>query len=331
MEPYRYQSQTPPRRKRRPAFLAWVIAMGLALAGVLLLTRLAPKPSETIITVTESTPIPAEEVIATVSPPRPHFSYTWLEENPAPVFSNFTAQSAILVDLSTKSVLYAHNEDEQRAPASTTKILTAIIALENSDPGQEVLVSQRAAAAEPNVMGLQGGEVVPMEILLYGMMLDSGNDAAIAVAEATLGYDAFIVAMNAKVQELGLQNSKFSNPTGYDEDTLPHYSSAHDLAALAKYALEWTPTIVDYASVKRIEFTATDQHGWYGPWNLNRLLWTYAGTYGLKPGWTPAAGYCLVAVAERNGQHLLVVVMGSQQHFTDAAVLLDYGFSQVGA
>ena len=183
--------------------------------------------------------------------------------------------------------------------------------------------------AEPNVMGLSAGEVVTLDILLYGMLLDSGNDAAIAVTEGTLGYDAFIQAMNAKVQELGLQNTKFSNPTGYDEDTLPHYSSAHDLAALAKYALEWTPEIVEYARVKRIEFTATDEHGWYGPWNLNRLLWTYDGSYGLKPGWTPDAEYCLVAVAERDGRHLLVVVLGSSQHFTDAAVLLDYGFAQV--
>ncbi len=294
----------------------------------MLLVRLTPGSTGPVITVTENTPVTAAEIVSTVSPPRPHFSYAWLEANPAPALSNFTAKSAFLVDLSTKTVLYARNEHEQRAPSSTTKILTAIIALENGDPGQKVLISDRAAMAEPNVMGLSAGEVVTLDILLYGMLLDSGNDAAIAVTEGTLGYDAFIQAMNAKVQELGLQNTKFSNPTGYDEDTLPHYSSAHDLAALAKYALEWTPEIVDYAGVKRIEFTATDEHGWYGPWNLNRLLWTYDGTYGLKPGWTPDAEYCLVAVAERDGRQLLVVVLGSSQHFTDAAVLLDYGFSQ---
>ena len=273
--------------------------------------------------------MPAKKIVATISPPRPHFSYAWLEENPAPTLENVTAQAAFLVDLSAKSVLYAHNEHDQRAPASTTKILTAVIALEEGDPSQKVLVSQRAADAEPNVMGLQAGEIVPLNILLYGMMLDSGNDAAIAVAEGILGYDRFVEAMNAKVEQLGLQNTRLSNPTGYDEDTLPHYSSAHDLAALSKYALESTPQIVDYASVKRIEFTATGEHGWYGPWNLNRLLWTYAGTYGLKPGWTPAAGYCLVAVAERDGRQLLAVVLGSTQHFTDAAILLDYGFARV--
>lgn len=303
--------------------------MVLVLGGVALLTRLIPEPSGPIITVPESTPIPAAKIVATISRPRPHFSYAWLEENPSPTLESFTAKSAFLVDLSTKAVVYALNEHEQRAPASTTKILTAIIALERGDPERKLLVSDRAASAEPNVMGLSAGEVVPLDILLYGMMLDSGNDAAIAVAEGILGYEEFVQAMNAKVEELGLQNTKFSNPTGYDEDSLPHYSSAHDLAALAAYSLESTPEIRKYASEKRIEFTATDEHGWYGPWNLNSLLWTYAGAYGLKPGWTPDAGYCLVAVAERDGRRLLAVVLGSAQHFTDAAILLDYGFAQV--
>lgn len=303
--------------------------MVLVLGGAALWSRFTPEPSAPIVTVAENTPVAAKKIVATISPPRPHFSYAWLEENPAPVLANVTAQAVFLVDLSTKSVLYAHNEHDQRAPASTTKILTAVVALEKGDPSQKVLVSQRAADAAPNVMGLQAGEIVPLHILLYGMMLDSGNDAAIAVAEGILGYDQFVAAMNAKVEELGLQNTMLSNPTGYDEDTLPHYSSAHDLAALAKYALESTPQILDYASVKRIEFTATGEHGWYGPGNLNRLLWTYTGTYGLKPGWTPDAGYCLVAVAERDGLHLLAVVLGSTQHFTDAAILLDYGFERL--
>lgn len=330
MEPYRYQPPTPPRRGR-PALRVWVIAMVLVLGGVALLLRLTPEPSGPIITVPESTPVAAAKIVATISPPRPHFSYAWLEENPSPALGNFTAKAAFLVDISTKTVLYARDEHEQRAPASTTKILTAIVALENGDPGQSVRVSDRAAGAEPNVMGLQAGEVVPLNILLYGMMLDSGNDAAIAVAEGILGYDEFVQAMNAKVLELGLLNTKFSNPTGYDEETLPHYSSAHDLAALSVYALERTPEILTYASEKRIEFTATDEHGWYGPWNLNSLLWTYTGAYGLKPGWTPDAEYCLVAVAERDGRRLLAVVLGSTQHFTDAAILLDYGFAQVVA
>jgi D-alanyl-D-alanine carboxypeptidase len=303
--------------------------VGLVLGGVVLLSRLIPEESGPIITVAEDTPVAAEKIVATVAPPRPHFSYAWLEENPAPEFGSVTARAAFLVDLSANNVLYARNEHDQRAPASTTKILTAIIALETGDPAKGILVSERAGNAEPNVMGLQTGEVVPLETLLYGMMLDSGNDAAIAVAEGLLGYDAFVQAMNAKVQELGLLNTKLSNPTGYDEDTLPHYSSAHDLAALSKYALERTPGIIDYASVKRVEFTATDQHGWYGPINLNRLLWTYEGTYGLKPGWTPDAQYCLVAVAQRGGHNLLVVVLGSSQHFTDAAILLDYGFARL--
>lgn len=327
MEPYRYQ---PPRRRsrgNRPAFRVWLLAMVLALSGVMLLLRYASAPTAPVIVVAENTPVVAEEIVATVSPPRVHFSYAWLEQNPAPPLDSFTAKSAFLVDLGTKSVLYASNEHTQRAPASTTKILTAVIALEIAEIEQEIVVSQRAAETEPNVMGLKAGEVVPLNILLYGLMLDSGNDAAIAIAEGTLGYEAFVQAMNAKVEQLELQNTEFSNPSGYDEDVLPHYSSAHDLAVLADYALEWVPGIVEYASTTHISFTATDRHGWYGPRNLNSLLVTYEGVYGLKPGWTPDAEYCLVAVAERDGRHLLAVVLGSTQHFTDAALLLDYGFA----
>ena len=329
MHPYKYHSPRSQARRGRPSIRVWVIAMVLILAGFTVYSRLAPQSAEPVITLAESTPVLAEETAAAAAPPPSHFSYTRIEANPPPPLANIAAKSAFLVDLSTRTVLYAANEREQRAPASTTKILTAIIVLENSDPQQEVTVSQRAASTEPNVMGLQAGEVVPIEILLYGLMLNSGNDAAIALAEGIFGYDAFVRAMNAKVQELGLQDTKFSNPTGYDEDVLPHYSSAHDLAVIAMYALEWTPAITKYAGTKNIQFTATDKHGWYGPGNLNRLLWTYEDTYGLKPGYTPDAGYCLVAVAERGGHHLLAVVLGSTQHFTDAAILLDYGFAQV--
>ncbi len=328
MDPYKYRSRTPPARKGRPAFRAWIIGMVIVLAGIATYTRLSPDASEPIITQAESTPVPAESTEIAAAQPPVHFSYAWLEANPQPTLANVVAQAAFVVDLSTRTVLYAKNEHERRPPASTTKILTAVVALENSEPEQEVVVSQRAGGAEPNVMGLQTGEVVPIDVLLYGMMLSSGNDAAIAVAEGTFGYQAFVDLMNAKVRELGLQNTKFSNPTGYDEDVLPHYSSAYDLAVIAKYALEWTPAIIEYASTVRKEFTATEKHGWYGPGNLNRLLWTYTGAYGLKPGYTPDAGYCLVAVAQRGGRHVLVVVLGSTQHFTDAAILLDYGFAQ---
>ncbi len=328
MHPYKYHSRTTPPRKRRPSFRAWVIAMVLVLAGITIYTRLAPDTAEPTITLVESTPVPAAETVEAVAPPPAHFSYAWLEANPPAPLAGIAAEAVFLVDLSTRTVLYAVNEHERRAPASTTKILTAVVVLENSEPAQEVVVSQRAGSAEPNVMGLKSGEVVPIEILLYGMMLDSGNDAAIAVAEGTFGYEAFVDRMNAKVRELGLQNTEFSNPTGYDEDVLPHYSSAYDLAVIAKYALEWTPAIITYAGTKNIQFTATQKHGWYGPGNLNRLLWTYTGVYGLKPGYTPDAGYCLVAVAERGGRHVLAVVLGSTQHFTDAAILLDYGFAR---
>ncbi len=326
---YPYRPLPPKRRRRTHSLPVWVVATLLLLAGVILYVRLLQQNREPLIAAAEATPVLAAGLPVVASPPpREYFSYAWLRRNPPPAFSQLTAQAAFLVDLGSGEVLYAKNEHEKRAPASTTKILTAIVALETSDPSQRIVVSERAARAEPNVMGLRAGEVLALDDLLYGMLLDSGNDAAIAVAEGTLGYDAFVRAMNAKVQELGLQDSRFSNPTGYDEDYLPHYSSAYDLAVLAKYGLERVPGFRTYVSAKERRIEKTDTHGWFGPTNLNRLLWTYPGASGVKPGWTPDAGYCLVAAAERDGRQLLVVVLGSRQHFTDAALLLDYGFSQ---
>jgi len=306
------------------------VAFLLFVTGAVAFSRMSLAAPQPAIRALESTPVPAGKLAAAATPPAPreHFSYEWVRLQPASSFPQVTARAAILVDMETSVILYAKNEHEQRAPASTTKIVTAIVALEHALPSQRIRVSERAASVEPNLMGLRAGEVLTLNELLYGLLLDSGNDAATAIAEGTLGYGEFVRAMNAKAAELGLKDTRFSNPTGYDEDVLPHYSSAYDLAVLAKYGLERVPGFRKYVATKQVELPSTETHGWFGPTNLNRLLWTYPGAFGVKPGWTPKAGYCLVAVAERDGRRLLVVVLGSTQHFTDAAALLDFGFAQ---
>ena len=239
------------------------------------------------------------------------------------------AVSAILVDMGSRQVLYAKHPDQRRAMASTTKIVTAIVALEQGLLDTIIEVPPEAAAMEPNRMGLQTGDRLTLEALLYGLLLDSGNDAAEAIARGILGDRAqFIALMNRRVQTNGLQNTHFVNPAGFDDPD--QYGTAYDLAVLATDALR-NPVFRRIVGTRRREIAPSQEggrsHSWFGPTNLNILLETYPGAFGVKPGWTGDAGYTFVAAAERNGRAILAVVLGSRGHFTDAAKLLDYGFA----
>ena len=235
------------------------------------------------------------------------------------------AQTAVLVDMDRREVLYVKNHHMSRPMASTVKIVTAIVALEHAPLSTIIEVDAAAAAMEPNVMGLKVGERLTLEALLYGLMLDSGNDAAEAIARGVFGDRArFIRLMNDLVTKLGLQSTHFANPSGLDDPA--QHSSAYDLAVLATYALQ-NPTFREIVGTRRRVIPAGNDHGWFGPTNLNRLIGSYPGAFGVKPGWTGDAGYTLVAAAERGGRSLLAVVLGSRNHFTDAERLLNYGFA----
>ena len=239
------------------------------------------------------------------------------------------AQAAVLVDIDRREVLYVKNHHMSRPMASTVKIVTAIVALEHAPLSTIIEVDATAAAMEPNVMGLKAGERLTLEELLYGLMLDSGNDAAEAIARGVFGDRArFIRLMNDLVTKLGLQNTHFANPSGLDDPA--QRSSAYDLAVLTTYALQ-NPVFREIVGTRRKVIPASREpgreHGWFGPTNLNRLIGTYPGAFGVKPGWTGDAGYTLVAGAERGGRSLLAVVLGSRNHFTDAELLLNYGFT----
>ncbi len=236
-----------------------------------------------------------------------------------------SALAAILMDRRTGRVLWAKNSHQQLAIASTTKIMTAILALEYGREDDLVVVSKAAADTEGSSIWLEAGEEKTLRELIYGLLLRSGNDAAVAIAEHLAGsVDNFCVLMNSKARELGALNTCFANPHGLPHDH--HYSTAYDLAIISAYALH---------NDRFREIIATPEYtiSWPGhPWdralgNQNRLLEIYPGGDGIKTGWTKKAGRCFVGSATREGWQLIVVVLNAPEMWEDAVELLDYGFN----
>jgi serine-type D-Ala-D-Ala carboxypeptidase (penicillin-binding protein 5/6) len=264
------------------------------------------------------------QAAATPAPPPLRYSETWLAAHPQPRLE-VTAASAILVDLDARQVLWERSPADRRAPASLTKMVTAMVAVDHARLDRELTVPPEAARMEPDVMGLSAGEIVTVEDLLYGLFLDSGNDAAETLARAIIPRSRFLAEMNAKARLLGLADTSFANPTGLDAPG--HYSSAYDLAVVAGYLETRYPQLAAIASARERPIPATAGHKAFDPRNLNKLVWNYPGANGLKTGLTDEAGGCVAGSATRGGRHLVVLVMGSKVFFTEAERLLDYGFS----
>jgi len=232
------------------------------------------------------------------------------------------AESAVIVDGESGAVLYAKNGHARLAQASTTKIMASIVAIENGRLTDRVTVDVDSNklywATESTVMGLMPGQNVSLETLLYGMMLSSGNDAAIAVAKHIAGSEArFVEMMNAKAKSLGLRDTQFKNPHGLDADG--HYSSAYDLAVMARYGMQ-NPTFYSLSNTRHWNGDGFDL------WNLNKLLPVYPGADGVKPGFTDNAGRCLVGSAVRDNHRVFVTVLNSSDTTGDSRALLDYAF-----
>jgi D-alanyl-D-alanine carboxypeptidase (penicillin-binding protein 5/6) len=174
-------------------------------------------------------------------------------------------------------------------------------------------------------MGLRVGERVTVRELLYGLFLNSGNDAAITLSEAAMPRSGFVARMNAKAAALAMTDTHFVNPIGLDDPA--HYASAADLAKAALELMSRYPQVAAMSSIGRLTLPATAAHHAYSLYNLNDLIRSYPGATGLKTGWTGHAGGCVIASATRGGRHLLVVVMGSPRVFQEGATLLDYGFA----
>lgn len=239
------------------------------------------------------------------------------------------AEGAILIDTKDKTVLFEKNADKKLYPASTTKIMTALVALETLEEigaGQDsrVTVPDEAAGLEGSSVYLKAGQQVTMEELLYGMMLQSGNDAAAAVAICCGGdMETFVEKMNDKAAALGCGSTHFTNPSGlHDEE---HYTTARDLAIIGAAAMERE----DFRRIVSAESWQSQDTG-RSYVNKNKTLFQYDGGNGIKIGYTKASGRTLAASAERDGKVLIAVVLNDHNWFEDAYGMLDYGFEAAG-
>jgi D-alanyl-D-alanine carboxypeptidase len=245
---------------------------------------------------------------------------------PAP--PSVSAKAVIVVEYPSGRILFEQNAHARLAPASTTKIMTAIVALDYGKLDEQVVVSQRDLV-RGSKMGLRTGETQTVRNLLYGLMLPSGNDAAMTLGrhlatKAGTGTSAaaFAGLMNKKVAALGLKNSHFVNPHGLDAKG--HYSSAYDLASMTWYAMHNDL----FNEIVRQENYDAPGHKLK---NLNKLLARYSGAEGVKTGYTGRAGSCLVASATRDGKRVISVVLNDPKMYDESAALLDYGFAKLAA
>ncbi|WP_127530799.1 D-alanyl-D-alanine carboxypeptidase family protein [Paenibacillus kobensis] len=234
------------------------------------------------------------------------------------------AKGAALIDVASGRILYTKNGDEPMRIASLTKIMTAIVAIEQGDLNSKVKVSVRAAGKEGSSIYLRAGEEMKLEDMLYGLMLRSGNDAATAIAEHVGGtIEGFVKLMNEKAEWIGLTNTQFMNPSGLDQDG--HYSTANDLAKLTAYALH-NPTFAQIVKT-RVKKAPNPNDPWDYEWtNKNKMLALYEGADGVKTGYTKTALRCLVSSATRGGQQLAAVTINDRDDWSDHRSMLDWGF-----
>ncbi len=241
------------------------------------------------------------------------------------------ARSAVLMDQNTGTVLYAKNADKALPPASVTKVMTLLLVMEAIDSGtlslsETIPVSEYAASMGGSQVFLKPGEVMSAEEMLKCVVVASANDAAVALAERIAGSEeAFVVRMNERALELGMQNTHFENVTGLDDDTTDHMTSAYDIALMSRELLKH-PKILEFSGI----WMDTIRDGAFGLTNTNRLIRFYKGATGLKTGSTSKARFCISATAEREGLHLIAVIMGSDTRDTRNAAaqsLLDWGFA----
>ena len=244
------------------------------------------------------------------------------------------AKSAILMDAATGTVLYAQNEHAALAPASVTKVMTMLLIMEAIDQGHigwddTVTASEEAAKKGGSQVYLKVGETMSVKDMVKSIAVSSANDCACAMAELIAGSEAaFVDKMNERAAQLGMQDTRFVNCTGLDDDEAAkdHKTSAYDIALMSRELMVHHPDIKQYTTI----WMDTVRNGEFGLSNTNKLVRFYPGATGLKTGFTSQAGYCLSATAQREGMELIAVVMGcetSAKRFTACKTLLDYGFA----
>ena len=242
------------------------------------------------------------------------------------------AKSSILIEASTGEIIYSNNENEKRAPASMTKMMSLILIMEEIDKGnlkwnEKVRISENASSMGGSQIYLEAGEVMSVRDLVKGIAMASANDAVVALAERISGSEhEFVNKMNNRAKELGLTNTNFKNATGLDEEN--HYSSAKDMSLIAKELVKHKK-ILDFSSTYE-DYLRQNTNKKFWLVNTNKLIKTYEGMDGLKTGFTENALYCLTATATRNNMRLIGVVMGEQDskiRNSEMSDMLDYGFN----
>lgn len=252
--------------------------------------------------------------------PEPEVLYPDLAAKAPPL----SAAAAVLMDAETGALLYARRPHQRRPPASTTKIMTTLLALEYGDLDAQVTVSPRAAGTPGSSMGIRAGERYRLLDLLHGVMLPSGNDAAVAVAEHVSGsVGRFVALMNQRARQLGMTRTWFANPHGLTHPG--HLTTAYDLALLTRAAMA-QPLFAQLGCTRQARVCELESGRALTLSNTNRLLWSYAYVEAGKTGTTSAAGRCLVVVASRGGHRLIAVLLDAPNRWQDARRLLDWGF-----
>jgi len=251
----------------------------------------------------------------------PLADYPLGDDTPPPYTS---AASVIIQDVTSHTIIYSYQQDATLLPASTTKLMTALVALDYYDLS-DVLVVKSEDQAIGSSMHLVAGESITVQNLLYGLLIGSGNDAALALADNFPGgYQGFVEEMNRRAEYLHLDNTSYRNPSGIE--SYNHYTTARDLATLASHALT-SDTLREI--VNTTDYLATDTTGelTHSLTNTNELLGKLAGVEGMKTGWTENAGECLVTYVEREGRGVIIAVLGSLDRFGDTENLVNWVYS----
>ncbi len=232
-----------------------------------------------------------------------------------------SAEFACVIDAQTGRVIYEKNAYAKHSMASTTKIMTALVALENGDLNDVVTVGKNAAGTEGTSLYLKVGDKLTLSELLYGLMLRSGNDAAIAIAEHVSGsVEKFAELMTSRAKNLGAENTSFKNPNGLDEEG--HFTTAYDLAIITREALKNE----NFAEIVKTK-SKSIQNGAQTVVNHNKLLNSYEGCIGVKTGYTKKTGRCLVSAAEKDGVKIIAVTLNAPNDWQDHKNMLDFAFS----
>lgn len=238
-----------------------------------------------------------------------------------------SAECAVVVNVQTGEILYSKNAEKRRSMASTTKIMTALLAIESGKLQSEIVVSEDMVNVEGTSMGLVAGDSVSLDELVYGMLLSSGNDAANTVAYFLGGgIEGFAVMMNERAAEIGMKNTNFVTPSGLDSDE--HYSTAYDMALLGIEAVK-NPKFVSVCSSESAALTYGNPPYRRTVTNHNKLLKSYDYALGIKTGFTKKSGRCLVSYAMNEGSELVAVTLNAPDDWNDHRKLLDYGFESV--